>query len=93
VTVSTIPDAVSRLTDMKLSPAKPATERRPVYEPTLGGMVEMPVHRRVDLASGATLDGPAVIVEDETTTIVPASFNVSINRRGDIVMEAKAHVQ
>ncbi len=93
VTVSTIPEPVARLVDMERRPARPAPERRPVYEPTLGRMVEMPVHRRADLAPGDTLDGPAVIVEDETTTMVPASFTVSINRRGDIVMEARAHAQ
>ena len=37
----------------------------------------------------ARIDGPAVIVEDETTTIVPASFGATVNARGDIVMEAR----
>ena len=63
--------------------------RRPVYEPAKGELVEMPIYARTDLKPGVGVDGPAVIVEDETTTIVPASFGATVNARGDIVMEAR----
>ncbi|MBM3549670.1 MAG: hydantoinase/oxoprolinase family protein [Alphaproteobacteria bacterium] len=89
VTVSTVPGAAERIASpAETSAAKPIGCRR-VYEPALGGLVEMAVYRRPDLEPGATLDGPAVIVEDETTTIVPASFAAAINQRGDIVMESR----
>lgn len=91
VTVATAPEATAKMASVSINSTAEPIERRPVYEPALGRMTEMAVYRRADLRPGATIDGPAVVVEDETTTIVPASFGAAINRRGDIVMEAKAH--
>jgi N-methylhydantoinase A len=65
--------------------------RRRVYEPALGRIEEMPVYERCRLAPGMRIDGPAVIVEDETTTLVPASFGAEINASGYIVMERTRH--
>jgi len=89
VTVSTVLDAPTRISAPETKTVAKPSARRQVYEPALGELVEMTVYRRPDLEPGATLDGPAVIVEDETTTIVPASFAVTINQRGDIVMETR----
>ena len=36
---------------------------------------------------GMALDGPALIVEDGTTTVVPQGFIVRINTLGQIVLE------
>jgi len=63
--------------------------RRTVYEPTLGRMVEMPIYWRFDLAPGMKVDGPAVIAEHETSSVVPASFVARINAPGYIVMESR----
>jgi N-methylhydantoinase A len=38
---------------------------------------------------GATIAGPAVIVEDETSTFVSASFTAEIDAAGCIVMQRK----
>ena len=37
-------------------------------------MVETPIYLRRDLAPGCRLDGPCVIAEDDTSTVVPAGF-------------------
>ena len=37
-------------------------------------MKDVSVYHRADLAIGSFIPGPAVIAEDETTTIVPKSF-------------------
>ncbi|MBI1778423.1 MAG: hydantoinase/oxoprolinase family protein [Proteobacteria bacterium] len=92
VTASTILAETARVSSIPRRPVERSRERRPVYEPALGGLVEMPVHRRSDLVPGVSIEGPAVIVEDETTTIVPSSFAAMIDRSGYIVMEAKSHV-
>ncbi len=89
VTVSTVQEAPARIAVAKRSATAAPIGRRPVYEPAKGELVEMPIYARTDLKPGVGVDGPAVIVEDETTTIVPASFCVSVNARGDIVMEAR----
>ena len=42
------------------------------------------------IAPGATIAGPAVIAEDETSTFVSTSFDAHIDGAGSIVMERKA---
>ncbi|MCC7271812.1 MAG: hydantoinase/oxoprolinase family protein [Alphaproteobacteria bacterium] len=65
--------------------AVPAGERS-VFDPSRRRHVAMPVHRRDAIAEGALVRGPALIVEDETTTVVPAAFDATVNAIGYIVM-------
>ena len=65
--------------------AEPAATR-PLCDPATAGMAEAPVLRRDDLAPGAGIAGPAVIAEDETTTIVLKSFSASIDALGNILI-------
>ncbi|WIM10340.1 hydantoinase/oxoprolinase family protein [Enhydrobacter sp.] len=67
-------------------PAK-ARGRRPVYDPADQDMKEMPVYHRTDLSIGSYVPGPAVIAEDETTTIVPKSFAARLSPIGAILLE------
>ena len=90
VTVSTPDEAVVASKPSPKAAAPQPTGRRTVYEPGLGRPVEMPVYWRFDLAPGAPVAGPAVIAEDETTTIVPAGFTAALNDLGYIVMESTA---
>ena len=89
VTVSTVLEPPAKLAAAGRTGTAAAIGRRPVYEPAKGELVEMPIYARADLKPGVGIDGPAVIVEDETTTIIPASFGATVNSRGDIVMEAR----
>ena len=57
---------------------------RSVYDRALGMLSDAPVYNRADLAPGARIDGPAVITEDATTTIVGAAFVASIDPDGAI---------
>ena len=70
---------------------RPATNgaRRDLYDAGLGGSVSCPVYRRSGLAAGARIDGPAIIAEEQTSTVVPANFDASVNALGHIVMESK----
>ncbi len=56
----------------------------------LGQVVEIPLYHRDQMAPGATIAGPAVIAEDETSTFVSTSFDAHIDGAGSIVMERKA---
>jgi N-methylhydantoinase A len=67
-------------------PARPSAERS-LFDPTELARAAVPVYRRPDLPVGAALAGPAVIVEDETTTIVPHRFTARINPLGCIMLE------
>ena len=65
--------------------AEPAA-MRPLCDPATAGMAVAPVLRRDDLAPGTGIAGPAVIAEDETTTIVLKSFSASIDALGNILI-------
>jgi N-methylhydantoinase A len=67
-------------------PAAPRSKRR-IYDAVLGRTVQAPVYWRFDLKPGTALKGPAIIAENETSTIVAANFHARINSLGYIVME------
>jgi N-methylhydantoinase A len=60
---------------------------RQVYDPADQDMKEVSVYHRADLTIGSFMPGPAVIAEDETTTIVPKSFTARITPIGAILLE------
>ena len=53
-------------------------ETRPLFEPAQGGFVDAPIHRREKLAPGTRVAGPAVIEEDETSTVVTGAFDATV---------------
>ena len=83
VTVST---KVKRAAKARTLPRKTgkASAKRRIFEPKLARWVSAPVYERAMLAPGASVAGPALIVEDQTTVIVTADFDASINSAGHI---------
>jgi len=63
--------------------------RRLLVDPATGQMVDVPVLSRESLAPGAVFEGPCVITEGQTTTVVTASFHGRIDCNGYIVLEAR----
>ena len=63
--------------------------RRMLYDTEVGGSVEAAVHARADLAPGMRLVGPVVVVEDETATVVPAGFDLTVAASGALVLTWK----
>lgn len=57
---------------------------RPVFDPGTGEFLEVPIFWRPDLEPGAELTGPAVIAEDETSTVISPLFGARIDRFGYI---------
>ena len=66
-----------------------AASLRKLFDPEEGSMRDAPVYRRGDLVPGAKIRGPAIISEDETTTVVLSGFIARINALGYIVMSKK----
>jgi len=56
--------------------------QRDVYEAARGAMVASAVYLRTDLAPGCRLEGPCVIAEDDTSTVVPERFSVAVDGLG-----------
>jgi len=92
VTVST---KVKRAAKARTLPRKTgkASAKRRIFEPKLARWVSAPVYERAMLAPGAAVAGPALIVEDQTTVIVTADFDASINSAGHIVLDKRKRKQ
>ena len=63
---------------------------RDVFDPASGLLERAALHERRLLEPGMTLYGPALIVEDGTTTVVPNGFTAHINELGQILLEDRA---
>jgi len=87
LTISTPAPAPNKVTPTSRGPAPTAIGTRALYDAGPGEICEAPVYWRSDLAAGMELTGPAVIAEDETSTIVPDGFSANINSLGYIVLQ------
>ncbi|HEX2537525.1 MAG TPA: hydantoinase/oxoprolinase family protein [Pseudolabrys sp.] len=64
---------------------QPAGHRH-VLDPEVGESREVAIYERGRLKPGARFSGPAVIAEDDTSTVVSPSFDIAIDRYGSIVL-------
>lgn len=87
VTVSARAAKPKRAAKTARKPAPKPRTKRVIYDPALGKQVNAPVYWRFDMKEGAQITGPAIIAEDETSTIVGARFRAAINSLGYIVLE------
>ena len=70
----------------RLDPHEDAEQTsRPVWFDA-DGPVECPIHRRASLRSGAELEGPAVIEEPDSTTLVFPADRLSVHESGVLVL-------
>ncbi|BDG72937.1 hydantoinase/oxoprolinase family protein [Roseomonas fluvialis] len=76
-----------RVPDPPPRPAPPAAGTRDVTDPATGATEPAMVFERAALAPGMVLPGPALIVEDGTTTVVPRGMAARINALHQIVLE------
>ncbi len=58
--------------------------RRQVFSPDLERTIEVAVHDRAELRPGAVVEGPAIIVEAQTSTVVPEGFGAFVDGFGHI---------
>ena len=65
--------------------AQPPTRR--LFDPILADYAAAAVHRRERLVPEDALAGPAVIVEDQTTTVVPEGFRATVDPLGYLVLD------
>ncbi len=73
----------------KDAPAPNPVGSRSVFDPDLQESVDYAIYVRDELVPGATVPGPALIVEDQTTTVVTSPFDVSVNPLGYLVLTAR----
>jgi N-methylhydantoinase A len=80
-------EATARVAD-KRAPSPDCS--RAFFDGRAGAFVDVPVYRRARLQAGVRVPGPAIIAEDETSTLITASFDARIDGAGCIVMERRA---
>jgi N-methylhydantoinase A len=64
-------------------------EVRPVYFDQLGGYTETPCYVRQRLGPGMTFNGPAVIDQDDATTVVYPNFRARVDAMRNLILERR----
>jgi N-methylhydantoinase A len=67
--------------------ASASYHKREVFDPRAGHFEPYNVYERHALGPGSEVNGPALIVEDDTTTVVTAAFNVRVDAIGHLILE------
>ncbi len=62
-------------------------EHRQVFYAEAGGYVDCPIYDRYALPAGAAFDGPAVIEEFDSTTVVHPGYGVRVDETGNLLIE------
>ncbi len=91
LTVKTVVAAPDPATAATPQPAPAPRRVRELFDSATEKTVEAPVYARADLKPGATVPGPALIFEDQTTTVVSSAFDVGVNSLGYIVLTRRVH--
>jgi N-methylhydantoinase A len=69
--------------------AAPTNGERQVFDADLGHFVRASVISRTALRPGSTFTGPALIVEDQTTTLVPSGFGGHVSAHRHLVLKRR----
>ena len=64
-------------------------ERKTVFDPVSGKLEKVPAIRRGDLRAGSRLAGPALVVEPQTTTLVPRGWRCRVTAAGHLLLEKR----
>lgn len=89
VSCSTPPARPETIAPVAMTGRSVAGERVTIFDGRIESPVEIFRYARDDLGLGDRVEGPALIVEDETTTFVTGSFDAWIDGAGSIVMDRK----
>jgi N-methylhydantoinase A len=89
VAVSTALPAQRRIPSATGGPAAPPSGTRLVYDAGLGAEVEALVYERDVLKAGTGIAGPAIVIEEGTSTLVSSSFELNVDGGGALVLTRK----
>ncbi len=87
VTVSGPIPAMAKVAVSRRGGKPKAIRRLKLFDARLGKQMSAPVYWRFDLAPGTKLNGPAIIAEHETSTIVGSAFTARIDSLRNIILE------
>jgi N-methylhydantoinase A len=90
LTISSMPREIARLADPVRRRRRTADRYRRVRLASHEEPAEVPLYARSELAPGDWLNGPALIIEGQTTTVVGPSFDAVIDEGANIVMSRRS---
>lgn len=90
VTATTAVAPPQRLAEAKPAPAPSPSGQRELFDARLARWQTVPVYRRTELRPGATLQGPAVVIEAGTSTYVSPGFDLAVDSGHALVLTAKS---
>ncbi len=90
LTVSTVETMPAAESGAQVSASPEPAGWRNLHDTESGEAAKVPLYRRADLAAGDGLDGPALIVEEQTSTFVSRAFRAMLAPGGNIVLEKRA---
>jgi len=61
-------------------------QRRQVH---FNGWYDTPIYQRADLAPGMSFDGPAIVEQSDTTTVVEPGMDVTVDAKGNLLVKVK----
>ena len=93
VLASTESERPARLQPVGRSSTPPALGKRAIFDARLGRREVVPVFERSTLLAGVSISGPALILEEGTSTYVSPSFDVAVDAGDALILTArgKAH--
>jgi N-methylhydantoinase A len=59
---------------------------RSVYFDQRGGFVQTPCYQRARLTAGMSFEGPAIVDQQDTTTVVFPAFHAHVDARGNLIL-------
>lgn len=89
VNATTPPEQVTQIALAQDAGGAKSAGRRALFDPALAAVTDAQVILRGTMTAGQTVQGPAVVTEDETTIIVPTSRQVIAQPDGTIDMTKK----
>jgi N-methylhydantoinase A len=79
-----------RLSTPSPRPAPAPVGERSVFDARLGHRIAVPVFERKHLSPGSTITGPALVLEEGTSTYVSPSFDLAVDAGGALVLTSKS---
>ena len=89
LTISTESERPEPLGKAEARPAPAPVDHLPVPDLEIGGEQDVPLFWRPDLEPGVVIPGPAIVVEDETSSFVTRRFDIRVAANRYLVIERR----
>jgi N-methylhydantoinase A len=93
VVTASAPPAAAQARNRPIGAVAQDSPQRRFIDSAAQAAVTAPVVARGSLRAGQTIPGPALIVEDETTTVVTSAFTATVTPSGDLLLTRREGAQ